>query len=194
MILASNKLTLRDFSRVDELDDFDKYDINDGIRTSVVMACSEIKDVADIELELSEVPEVVCNAGQINQVLLNLLINAAQAIKSQERDDKGSIRIRTYASGDDVVCEISDSGPGISADHLPHIFDPFFTTKPVGQGTGLGLSISHDIIVAKHKGMLLVESSASKGTKFTIKLPVQGEQTDSECEVENNGKKNCIVC
>ena len=186
--------SLRDFSRVDDLDDLDKYDINDGIRTSLVMACSEIKDVADVEMELSEVPDILCNAGQINQVLLNLLINAAQAIKSQQRDDRGSIKIKTYASADDVVCEISDSGPGIADDHLPHIFDPFFTTKPVGQGTGLGLSISHDIVVAKHKGMLLVESSASEGTKFTIKLPVQKEQTDSECEVENNGKKNRVVC
>ena len=186
--------SLRDFSRVDDLDDIDKYDINDGVRTSLVMACTEIRDVADIEMELSEVPEVICNAGQINQVLLNLLINAAQAIKSLQRDDKGSIKIRTYASADDVVCEISDSGPGISADHLPHIFDPFFTTKPVGQGTGLGLSISHDIVVAKHKGKLKVESSASEGTKFTIKLPVPREQTDKECEVENHGKKNGVVC
>jgi len=186
--------SLRDFSRVDDLDDIDKYDINGGVRTSLVMACSEIKDVADIEMELSEVPEIVCNAGQINQVLLNLLINAAQAIKSQQRDEKGSIKIRTYASADDVVCEISDSGPGISADHLPHIFDPFFTTKPVGQGTGLGLSISHDIVVAKHKGNLKVESSASEGTKFTIKLPTHREQANRECEVENHGKENGVVC
>jgi len=163
--------SLSDFSRIDKLEDLDKYDINDGIRTSVAVARYEIKGVADIEMELSEVPEIICNAGQVNQVLLNLLINAAQAIKSQERDDKGSIKIRTYATDGDVVCEISDSGPGIRPEHLLHVFDPFFTTKPVGQGTGLGLSISHDIVVAKHKGKLLVESSAGEGTKFTMKLP-----------------------
>ena len=137
----------------------------------MAVAGYEIKGVADIEMELCEVPEIICNAGQVNQVLLNLLINAAQAIKSQERDDKGSIQIRTYATKSDVVCEISDSGPGIRPDHLLHVFDPFFTTKPVGQGTGLGLSISHDIVVAKHKVKLLVESSAGEGTKFTMKLP-----------------------
>jgi len=188
--------SLRDFSRIDESEDLDKYDINDGIRTSVVVAGHDIKSVADIEIELCEVPEIICNAGQVNQVLLNLLINAAQAIKSQERDDKGSIKIRTYATDGDVVCEISDSGPGIRPDHLPHVFDPFFTTKPVGQGTGLGLSISYDIVVAKHKGKLLVESPVGEGTKFTVKLPIHRDKGEAnrECEVESHGKKNGVVC
>jgi len=186
--------SLRDFSRIDKLEGLDKYDINDGIRTSLVMAGNDIKGAADIEMELSDVPEITCNAGQINQVLLNLLINAAQAIRLQERDDKGSIKIRTYARAGDVVCEISDSGPGISPDDLPHIFDPFFTTKPVGHGTGLGLSISHDIVVAKHEGKLSVESPAGEGTKFTIELPISQREANRECEAENHGKKNGVVC
>ena len=164
--------TLRDFSRVDQLGSLDTYNINDGVKTTLMVARNEVKYDIDVETELSEVPPMICNAGQINQVLLNLLINAIQSIKSRERDDKGRIKIRTYATHDDVVCEISDNGPGIGPDCLPHIFDPFFTTKPVGQGTGLGLSISYDIIVTKHKGNLLVDSSLGKGTQFTMKLPI----------------------
>jgi signal transduction histidine kinase len=186
--------TLRDFSRIDQLGSLDKYNINDGINTTLVVVSNEIKYDVDVEMELSEVPPIICHAGQINQVLLNLLINAAQAIKSHERDDKGIIKIRTYATHDDVVCEISDNGPGIGPDCLPHIFNPFFTTKPVGQGTGLGLSISYDIIVTKHKGNLLVDSSLGKGTQFTIKLPIHRKKADNKCEGTNHGGKNRVIC
>ncbi|MHC4494567.1 MAG: sensor histidine kinase, partial [Planctomycetota bacterium] len=186
--------TLRDFSRIDKFGSLDKYNINDGINTTLVVASHEIKCNADVEMELSEVPQVVCHASQINQVLLNLLINAAQAVKSQERDDKGRITIRTYATRDHVVCEISDSGPGMEPDILPHIFDPFFTTKPAGQGTGLGLSISHDIIVTKHNGKLFVDSSVGEGTRFTVKLPISRKKTDSKLEAENHGKENRVIC
>jgi signal transduction histidine kinase len=120
-------------------------------------------------------------------------MNAAQAIKSQERDDKGKITIRTYATDDEVVCEISDDGPSVEPDKLAKIFDPFFTTKPVGKGTGLGLSISYDIIVNKHKGALLVDNSVGKGTKFTIKLPINRKEAEKERMVENNENKNCII-
>ncbi|MHC4537236.1 MAG: ATP-binding protein [Planctomycetota bacterium] len=173
---------LRDFSRIDKPEDFDTYNINDGIRATLVVAQNEIKYDADIELKLSEVPQILCSTGQINQVLLNILMNASQAIKSQERDDKGKITIRTYATDKDVVCEISDNGPSIEPDELDKIFDPFFTTKPVGEGTGLGLSISYDIIVIKHKGELLVDNSVGKGTKFTIKLPISEKEVKSNLE------------
>jgi len=186
--------SLRDFSRIDQPENFEIYNINEGIRVTLVVAQNEIKYDADVEMELSEVPEILCSTGQINQVLLNILINAAQAIKSQERDDKGKITIRTYATDDDVVCEISDDGPGIEPDNLAKIFDPFFTTKPVGMGTGLGLSISYDIIVNKHKGALLVDNSVDKGAKFTIKLPICKKETEKEQMVENNENKNCIIC
>ena len=186
--------TLRDFSRVDQLGNLDTYDINDGIKTTLIVARNEIKYDIDVKTELSEVPPIICNAGQINQVLLNLIINAAQAIKSQKRTRKGSIEIKTYTTHDDLVCEISDNGPGIGYDDLPHIFDPFFTTKPAGQGTGLGLSISYDIVVSKHKGNLLVDSSVGKGTKFTMKLPQCRKKAKSESEVSSHERKNRIVC
>jgi len=185
---------LKDFSRIDQPGSLNKYNINDGIKATLVVAQNEIKYEADVETKLSKVPLIFCDAGQINQVLLNIIINAAQAIKSQKRNDKGTITIKTYVTDDDVVCEISDDGPGIEPDKLSNIFDPFFTTKPVGEGTGLGLSISYDIIAIKHKGKILVDSSVGKGTKFTIKLPINKKETDKELEVDDNGNKKYIVC
>lgn len=185
---------LRDFSRIDQPENFDIYNINDGIKTTLVVAQNEIKNDADVEMELSEVPDIICNTGQINQVLLNIIMNATQAIKSQERNDKGTITIRTYTMDGDVVCEISDDGPGIEPDWLDKIFDPFFTTKPIGQGTGLGLSISYDIIVNKHKGILLVDNSVGNGTKFTIKLSINKKSGKKELEKENSRKEDSIIC
>jgi signal transduction histidine kinase len=187
---------LRDFSRIDQPGSLDKYNINDGIKATLVVAQNEIKYDADVKTELSEVPIILCNAGQINQVLLNILMNAVQAIKSQERNNRGSITIRTYSTDDDVVCEISDDGPGIEPDKLPKVFDPFFTTKPVGKGTGLGLSVSYDIIVIKHNGKLIADSSVDGGTKFTIKLPLSKKEAKNEMEAENTNsrKESGIVC
>ena len=186
--------TLRDFSRVDQLGNLDTYDINDGIKTTLIVANNEVKYDIDVKKNLSEVPPIICNAGQINQVLLNLIINAAHAIKSQKRTQKGNIEIKTYATQNEIVCEISDDGPGIRDDDLPHIFDPFFTTKPAGQGTGLGLSISYDIVVTKHKGNLLVDSSVGQGTTFTMKLPLCRKKTKDVSEASNYGKENRTVC
>ena len=186
---------LKDFSRIDQPGSLDEYDINSGIETTLVMAMNEIKYDANVEKELSEVPIILCNAGQINQVFLNILVNAAQAIKSQERDNRGTITIRTYATDDKVVCEISDDGPGIAPDMLSKVFDPFFTTKPTGKGTGLGLSVSYDIIVNKHNGKLLVNSTVGEGARFTIKLPIsRKEEPNNKQEIESNGKKNGIIC
>lgn len=185
---------LKDFSRKDDPENFDLYNINDGIKATLVVVQNEIKYDTDVETKLSKVPHIFCSTSQINQVLLNILMNAAQAIKSQERDDKGKIAIRTYATDDDVVCEISDDGPGIEPDKLQKIFDPFFTTKPVGKGTGLGLSISYGIIVNKHKGILLVDNSFGNGMKFTIKLPINKKVGGGELEEENSRKENSIIC
>ena len=185
---------LRDFSRIDQPGSLDEYNLNDGIEATLVVARNEIKYDADIKMELSEIPLVLCSAGQINQVFLNILLNAVQAIKSQEGDDRGTITIRTYSTETEVVCEICDDGPGIAAETLSKVFDPFFTTKPSGKGTGLGLTVSYDIIVTKHKGALLTDSTVGEGTKFTIKLPINRENVDYEQEIENCGKEKSIVC
>ncbi len=186
--------TLKDFARIDQVGAFDEYDINEGIRSTLVVTRNELKWHVEVELELSKVPPVVCCPGQINQVLLNLIMNAAQAIESQGRKEKGRIQIRTYATEEQVVCEITDDGPGIEPAVQLKIFDPFFTTKPVGEGTGLGLSVSHDIVVRKHKGELLVDSVVGEGTMFTLRLPQGKLNAKSEAEAKNDDRKNCSVC
>ena len=183
---------LRDFSRVD-LPGSHEYNINKGIEATLVVVRNEIKYHADVRTEFSEVPPVFCHSGQINQIFLNVLLNAAQAIKSQEREDRGNITIRTYASDDKVVCEIADDGPGIPPDNLSRVFNPFFTTKPAGKGTGLGLSISYDLVVNKHNGEFFVESTVGEGTKFTMKLPISMKENDEQ-EIMSDGKKNSIIC
>ncbi len=182
---------LKDFSRVDQAQAFAEYDLNEGIEATLTVARNEIKYDADVKKELSPLPEIACNSGQINQVLLNILVNAVQAIKSQKRDDRGTITVRTSATPAEVICEISDDGPGIPAEIRNKIFDPFFTTKPVGQGTGLGLSVSYDIIVTKHHGKILVDSTVGKGTTFTIKLPLAAQPAagDRACKL-GPGKDN----
>ncbi len=171
---------LRDFSRVDQAGDLARYSINDGITATLTVARNAIKYKAEVETDFGEVREVFCNPGQINQVFLNILVNGAQAIESQEREDMGHIAIQTSEEDGYVVCQITDDGPGIPADKLRKVFDPFFTTKPAGKGTGLGLSVSYDIIVNKHKGQLLVDSKEGQGTKFTIKLPLAPVKTAPE--------------
>jgi two-component system, NtrC family, sensor kinase len=165
---------LKNFSRLDQGGELALYDVNAGIESTVVVAWNEIKYVAEIKKLLGEIPRIKAKGGEINQVLLNILVNAAQAIESQKRSEKGLIEIETSLRGDRVVIAIEDDGPGIPEAIRTRIFDPFFTTKEPGKGTGLGLSISYDIIVAKHGGKLKVESKPGKGTIFTLELPVGG--------------------
>jgi PAS domain S-box-containing protein len=163
---------LREFSRVDSGDETGYYNLNRAIETTLVVSRNEYKYVADAETELTEdLPDSICNSGEINQVLLNIIVNAAQAIKEQGREDKGKISIVTDYDDQWVLCRISDDGPGVSDEVSENIFNSFFTTKAVGTGTGLGLYISYDIIVNKHGGQLQVDSSPGQGTTFIIKLP-----------------------
>ena len=138
-----------------------------------MLARNEIKYVAEVDAELGDLPEIQCRGDEINQVLLNLLVNAAQAIRSQKRQEKGTIRVRTWyeAERSRVVCEISDDGPGIRPEHLNRVFEPFFTTKPPGEGTGLGLNISYDIITRKHGGLMTAASEPGAGAVFRFELP-----------------------
>jgi len=163
---------LRLFSRVDQQGEREKYDLNEGVHNTLLVARNEIKYVAELHESLSTLPLISAVGGQINQVLLNLILNAAYAIKEKGSDGLGVIEIETYSDGISVFCSVADNGKGMPEHVKKDIFNPFFTTKPVGQGTGLGLSISYDIIVNKHHGEIAFNSVAGEGTKFLIRLPI----------------------
>lgn len=163
--------SLLGFARKASSSEFSEYDINSNIKSTITIAYNEIKYYANIEENLEEVPTIKALEGEINQVILNMLINAAYAIKL--KGIQGTIKIHTYCEDNYVKCEISDNGVGISNENISNIFNPFFTTKPVGVGTGLGLSISQDIIVNKHSGSIDVNSSLGEGTTFIISLPME---------------------
>jgi two-component system NtrC family sensor kinase len=166
---------LKSFARPDDAQ-FRPENVNQIVERSLRLVANEIKYIADVALELEEVPPVWCNGSQLSQVFVNLLINAAQAI-----EERGRIVVRTHRNGDEVLVEIEDNGCGISEDVLPRIFDPFFTTKPPGRGTGLGLSVSYGI-VERHGGRIRVESVPGKGSKFTVILPVAEARPGEEAE------------
>jgi PAS domain S-box-containing protein len=168
--------SLRSFSRVDQQKSVITYDLNEAIKTTLTIARNEIKYVAEVKTEYGDIPKTMCNSSEINQVILNLLVNAAQAIKSADNDLKGFISVKTYMEDRYVCCDVMDTGPGIPDDIIGNIFEPFFTTKPVGEGTGLGLNISYDIIVKKHEGQLLAKNIKNHGAIFTFKLPVITEE------------------
>ena len=157
---------LRTFSRLDEAE-FKKVDIHEGL-DSTIRLLSRFYASGHITLrrDYGELPLVDCYAGQLNQMWMNLLANAAQALAGG-----GEVRVETRLHGDTVRVSVSDTGPGIAPEHLNKIFDPFFTTKPVGEGTGLGLSITYGI-VERHGGTISVESGRGRGTTFVITLPV----------------------
>jgi signal transduction histidine kinase len=146
------------------------YDLNQGIEHTLKILQHEIKYTAEIEKKLTQLPRIECFGGEINQVLLNIIMNALQAIKDEKKSGLGKIIISTEFLNDKLICKISDNGPGIPQEIMSKIFDPFFTTKDVGHGTGLGLSISYDII-RKHNGELSVESKMGAGATFTLTLP-----------------------
>ena len=148
-------------------------DLNKALLSTLTVARNELKYVAEIETDLGELPLVVCNVGELNQVFLNLLVNSAHAIADVVKDEgKGQITVRTAVEGDRVHVSIADTGAGIPESIRGKIFDPFFTTKEVGRGTGQGLAIARSVVVERHKGTLNFESEVGKGTVFHIRLPV----------------------
>lgn len=167
---------LKTFARTDSGPGFEPYDVNSGLENSLVVAWNEIKYVAEVEKKYGELPMIKARGGEINQVFLNILVNAAQAIEAQKKQKKGTILLETHRSQDSVVISIHDDGPGISEETRSRVFDPFFTTKDPGKGTGLGMSISYDIVVNKHGGSIWLESEPGKGTTFFIALPVDGSK------------------
>ncbi len=160
-------LDLKDFSHPGE-DILKLVNINQNMDSTLNIVWNELKYKATIVKEYAELPQVRCYPQQLNQVFMNLLVNAAQAIEKQ-----GEIHIATRQIGDQVDITISDTGQGIPKENLTRIFDPFFTTKPVGKGTGLGLNVTYNI-VKKHEGVISVQSELGKGTTFSIRIPVNG--------------------
>lgn len=164
---------MKDFAHPDNRDQA-PADLNAALLSTLTVARNELKYVADVVTDLQSLPPVRCYVGELNQVFLNLMINAAHAITDAGRSERGQIRVRTALEGERVVIQISDNGCGIP-DAIQHrIFDPFFTTKEVGRGTGQGLTLARSVIVDKHKGSLSFESKVGQGTTFTIVLPVAG--------------------
>jgi len=152
-------------------------DINAALLSTLTVARNELKYVAEVETEFGDLPLAVCNIGELNQVFLNLLVNAAHAIGDAVNGtgQKGVIRVRTSLEEDAVLISIADTGGGIPEDIRNKIFDPFFTTKESGRGTGQGLAIAHSVVVDKHGGTLTFASEVGKGTTFFIRLPLDGE-------------------
>jgi signal transduction histidine kinase len=171
---------MRDFAHTGN-DSGAPVDINEALERTLIVAANELKYVADVETDLAAVPPVVAVAGDLNQVFLNLIVNAAHAVADVVRDGgaRGRIRIATACAGESVVITVSDTGCGIPEELRARVFDPFFTTKPVGAGTGQGLAIARSII-DKHAGVLTLDSEVGAGTTFTIVLPIAGPPTSDE--------------
>jgi PAS domain S-box-containing protein len=149
-------------------------DLNQAIRDTLVVANNEVKYVADVVTDLGELPPVWCHVGDINQVLLNLVVNAAHAIKEAvgNRGRRGTITIRTSHRGDEVRIDVADTGVGILPEVADRIFEPFFTTKDVGEGTGQGLALAYSLIHDRHNGSITFTSEPGIGTTFTVRLPI----------------------
>jgi two-component system NtrC family sensor kinase len=156
---------MKSFSRVDEAES-KPADINECIVSTINIVWNELKYKASLIKELGDIPLTICHPQQINQVIMNLLVNASHAI-----EERGEITVRTWHENDSIYASVTDTGCGMPPDVVNRIFEPFFTTKEVGKGTGLGLSITYDI-VKSHKGEITVESEPGKGTTFTVRLPV----------------------
>jgi two-component system, NtrC family, sensor kinase len=155
--------------------DFVAADINRALTSTLAVAQNVVKNVADVTLDLADLPEVECRIGDVNQVFLNLIVNAAHAVTDRYRDSaqRGHIHLATRLRDGRVLIEVTDDGCGIPDAIRGRIFEPFFTTKGVGQGTGQGLAISRSIVVVKHGGLLGFVTTPGQGTTFTVELPVK---------------------
>ncbi|HET9046993.1 MAG TPA: ATP-binding protein, partial [Casimicrobiaceae bacterium] len=163
---------LKDFSRGGATESWERVDLHAALDSTLNIVQNELKHKVRIERHYGVVPEIECLPSRLNQVFLNLVVNAGQAI-----DGQGTVTLTTDSNADEAWLIVEDTGCGIPAEHMKRIFEPFFTTKPVGQGTGLGLSVSYSI-VRKHGGRIEVDSEVGRGTRFTVFLPLRQAHDD----------------
>ena len=170
--------SMKEFAHPDAKDKV-KSDLNRALQTTITMATNEYKYVADIVTNLGDIPQVSCHVSQLNQVFLNLIVNASHAIADVVKNSgkRGKIGIKTWHDGDSVVIAIADTGTGIPKEVQPRVFEQFFTTKEIGKGTGQGLAIARNVIVDKHGGSLTFETAMGRGTTFFIRLPIEAATT-----------------
>ena len=169
--------SMKNFSHADQRE-MSEVDLNCAVNSTLVVARSEYRDVADLDTDFGEIPRVTCHGGQINQVVLNLVVNAAHAIGDANKGSgtRGRITVRTREENGSVVISIADTGGGIPEAIRARIFDPFFTTKEVGRGTGQGLSVSRNVVVKGHGGELDFITVLGEGTTFFVRLPISGQK------------------
>lgn len=164
---------LKSFSRMDQSDAFDSYDLNENVRHTLTIINNRIKSVATLTLNLDEdLPLIYANGGKVNQVILNLIVNAIDAIEEKSSIESGVLEMSTKLVNDEVAFIISDNGIGMLPETIQKLFNPFYTTKPIGKGTGLGMSIAHEIIKNLHQGRIEVASQHQLGTTISIFLPI----------------------
>jgi signal transduction histidine kinase len=157
-------------------------DLNEAVRNTLVVASNETKYVADVVTDLGDLPPVWCHIGDVNQVLLNLVVNAAHAVAAAVGDSggRGTITVRTRHEAGGAFIEVADSGVGIASEIAERVFEPFFTTKEVGVGTGQGLALAHSLVTDRHGGSITFDSQPGGGTTFTVRLPVAGAGRELE--------------
>jgi signal transduction histidine kinase len=173
---------MKEFSHVDRSADKVAADLNKAIESTLIVSRNETKYVAEVETDLGALPPVSCHLGDLNQVFLNLSVNAAHAIREVMKvtGEKSLIIVRTREDGDSVVVTVQDSGTGVPEGVRGKIFDPFFTTKEVGKGSGQGLALARAIVVEKHGGTLTFETEMGRGTTFCVRLPTHGVAAPKE--------------
>ena len=182
--VASIVRAMKEFAHPDS-NEQSAADINRALQTTLTVAANEYKYSAGINTQYAELPMVVCNVGELNQVFLNLIVNAAHAVHDSGKDAiSGVISISTATSGEMVEITIADNGCGIPQENLDKIYDPFFTTKEVGRGTGQGLAIARSIVIEKHRGDIRVSSTPGMGTQFTLCIPINGHGQVSDDQQE----------
>ncbi|NJK73352.1 MAG: HAMP domain-containing histidine kinase [Microcoleus sp. SU_5_6] len=190
--IRSIVLSLRNFSRLDEADK-KLADIHEGIDNTLLLLSNSLKNGVSVVKRYGKLPSIECYPSQLNQVFMNLLSNAIDALKESDRPDR-NITIVTgvfLSNGTKFLrVTIADNGPGIPEDVKAQIFNPFFTTKPVGKGTGLGLAISYKIVVDGHGGSIKVSENRGGGTKFTVEIPISNRQEEGS---KNNEQRSSAV-